>query len=118
MPLSFTVLHLLPNRRGEPVGVGNTYPKRGVVLEADDLRDLVHERDAQALTMVRAEGEPIVGEAKPHPDGCVPAMRAGDERVVDVVERGLHFESPKGCDKFTFAGYFHAVFVTHAEHEK
>jgi hypothetical protein len=51
--------------------------------------------------MVRAEGEPVVCEAEPQPDRGVPTVRAGDESVVDVVERGLYAESPEGRDEST-----------------
>jgi len=89
-----------------------------VVLEPDDLWDLVHERDTQPLVMVRPEGEPVVDEAEPQPDRGVPTVRARNERVVDVVQRRLHFDSPVGCNEFTIVRDFDAVVLAHAQREK
>ncbi len=112
------MLRLLPDRRREFFRLGNANPKRGVLSEADDLRDLVRERDTQPLTMVRAESKPIVGQPEPQSNGGIPVVRATDTRVVDIVECGFHLESPKGCDEFTLAGDAHAIFIVHAEHEE
>ena len=112
------MLTLFPDRRGEAFGVRDADPKRGVLSEADDLRDLVHEHDAQPLAMVRAEGNPIVGQAEPQPNGGVPAVRTSDLRVIDVVDCGFHLESPKGRDEFALVRDGHAVFVFHAEREE
>ena len=106
------------NRRSEAFWISNTDPKRRVLLEADNLGDLFDERNAQPLTMVRAECEPIVAEAEPQPNRRVPAVRAGDKRVVDVGDRGLHLETAKGGDEFSLAGDGHAVFVIYAECEE
>ena len=72
-----------------------------MVLEPDDLWDLVDERDTQPLVMVRPKGEPVVDEAEPQPNRSVPTVRTRNERVVDVVQRRLHFDSPVGCNELT-----------------
>lgn len=119
MPMTFIgIWRLLPDRRREAFGVGNADPQKGVVPESDNPGDLVHERNPQPLVMVRAEGEPVVGEAEPQSDRGVPTVRAGDESVVDVVERGLYAESPEGRDELAVVGDIDAVIVAHAEREK
>ena len=108
----------LLDRRSKAIWISDTDPKRGVLLEADYLGNLFNERNAQPLTMVGAECEPIVGEAEPQANRHVPAVRAGDKRVVDIGDRGLHLESPEGGDEFSLAGDGHAVFVIYAECEE
>lgn len=112
------MLQLLPDRCCETLGVGNTDPKQGVFPEADDPWNFVDERDAQSLAMIRAEGNAIISQAEPQANGGVPAVRAGDERVINVVKCGLHLETSKGRDEFALAGDAHAVFFFHAECEK
>ena len=68
--------------------------------------------------MVRPEGEPVVDEAEPQPNRGVPTVRARDEGMVDVVERGLHFDSPVGRDEFAIVRDFDAVIVAHTQREK
>ena len=109
---------LLTDCRRKPLGIDNTDPKRGVLLEADHPGDLFYERDAQSLMMIRAKSEPIICEAEPQPNCGVPAVRASDKRVVDVVEFGLDLESPKSCGKFSLTGDVDAIFVIHAECEE
>ena len=119
MPIAFVgICRSPPDRRGEAFGVGNADPQQGVVPEPDDPGDLVHERNPQPLVMVRAEREPVVGEAEPQPDRGVPTVRAGDESVVDVVERGLYAESPEGRDELAVVGDIDAVIVADAQREK
>ncbi len=86
-----------------------------MVLEPDDFGDFVHERDAQPLVMVRAKSEPVVSEAEPQANRGVPTMRTRDECMVDVVERGLHVDSPVGGDQFVGVGDIDAVIVAHAQ---
>ena len=89
-----------------------------MVLEPDDLGNFVHECDAQPFVMVRAKSESIVGEAEPQPNCGVPAVRTRDKGMVDVVERGLHFESSVGGDEFASIGDIDAVIVAHAQRQE
>lgn len=116
--VSKSLRQLLPDRRGEAFGIGDADPQHGVVLEPDDPGDFVHERNAQPFVMVRAKSESIVGEAEPQPNCGVPAVRARDEGMVDVVERGLHVESPVGGDEFASIGDIDTVIVAHAQRQK
>ena len=94
-------------------------PQGGMVLESDDLRDLLVELDAQTGVVIGTEGQAIVGEAQPKTDGRVPAVRPGDERLINVVERGFHAHAPEGCQKATVIGDVHGVIFTHAQrHEE
>ena len=116
--VSKSLRQLLPDHCGEAFGIGDADPQHGMVLEPDDLGNFVHERDAQPFVMVRAKSESIVGEAEPQPNCGVPAVRARDEGMVDVLERGLHVESPVGGDEFASIGDIDAVIVAHAQRQE
>ena len=109
---------LLPDRRGEALGIGNADPQHGVILEPDNPGNLVDERDRQPGEVVRAKRESVVDEAEPQSNRGVPAVRASDEGVVDVVERRLYLDSPVGRDEVSIVENIDAVIVVHAQREE
>lgn len=69
-----------------------------MLLEADDLRDLFDELDAEPGVVIGAESETVVSEAKPQPDRGVPAVICGDQCVVDVTDRCRNPDPAVGRD--------------------
>ena len=75
-----------------------------MVAEPDDLRDPLDECDAEALAVVGAERQAVVGEAEAQADGRPPAMGAGDLGVVDVRQRRLDPHPPERRDEHRVVG--------------
>lgn len=89
-----------------------------MILEPDNPGNLVDERDGQPSVMVCAKRESVVDEAEPQSNRRVPAVRASDEGVVDVVKRGLYLDSPVGRDEVAIVENIDAVIVVHAQREE
>ena len=54
--------------------------------------------------MVGAKGNAVIRKAQAQADGGVPAVRAGDFCVIDIVQRGSNLETPVGGDQIPFGG--------------
>ena len=106
------------NSGGEPCGISDADPQRGVILEPDDLGDLLLERDAQTGLVVGSKGDAVIGKAEPQSDRGVPAVGPGDHGVVDVVQRGLDAESTEGDAQLSVVSEVDAVTFVDAQREE
>jgi hypothetical protein len=89
-----------------------------VLFEPNDPGDFFDKRNAQSRVMIRAECEPVVYETKPQPDRSVPTVRTRDEGVVDIIECGLHIDSPVGSNEVAIIGNIDAVIVADSQRQE
>ena len=86
-----------------------------MITEPDHLWDLLLESDTQAVVVIGTKGQTVVGEAEPQADGTEPSVVLGDQRVVDVVQRGDHLDPAKGCPEHPVFGQRDAIALVHSK---
>ena len=109
---------LLTYRRRKSCRIGNADPQQRVFPETDHARDFFHEGNAQTLVMIGSKSDPVVGHAEPQTHSGVPTMRAGDFGVVDIGERGFHFEQAESRNQIAGVGDRHAITFAHAKRKE
>ena len=97
-----------PEFGGQPFDVEDGDRERGVPAAPEQRRYLFAEVHADARVLVRAEGEPVVGEREPGPNCSPPPVVAGDVRIFDVLKWRLELEQPEPREERT-PGQRHAV---------
>ncbi len=102
---------------GKAFGVGHRHPQRRVVVQPDHTLHLAVELDAESSTVIRAEGQTVIGEAESEPDSSPPAMRSRDLRPDDVGSGCLDREVPEGRPHDVGA-HGDAVIVADAQREQ